>query len=253
MTVTAMIAIASLGLTAGIMIGCIGIGGVVLVPALTYLGGIPIQTAIAAAMMAYMLSGIWATVVFAREQVEQKALAIWLWAGAMPAALAGAWAANQLHPLFLELVIGLLILFSGFHSFRQRVQVEQQNRQFGGPMMAALGSATGFASSMTGTGGPLVLVPMLMALRVPVLTAIRLGQSAQFPIALLATFGNFLYGDPDIILGSVLMLGVTVGSMIGTRLSQILPRRVLRRIVSLALIATAIAIFIKIIQHVSAP
>lgn len=38
-----MIWIALLGVTSGLMIGCIGIGGVILVPALVYLARIPIQ------------------------------------------------------------------------------------------------------------------------------------------------------------------------------------------------------------------
>ncbi|MEQ1712975.1 MAG: TSUP family transporter, partial [Hyphomicrobium sp.] len=61
-------AIIVLGLVAGVLIGCIGIGGVVLVPALHYLGGIPIHTAIGAAMMAYLVSGAIGTIVFGNKQ-----------------------------------------------------------------------------------------------------------------------------------------------------------------------------------------
>src|ERR1700758_2888257 len=57
--------IALLGTLSGLMIGCIGIGGVILVPALVFLAGIAIAIAIPAAMFAYILSGLVATVVFA--------------------------------------------------------------------------------------------------------------------------------------------------------------------------------------------
>jgi uncharacterized membrane protein YfcA len=50
--------IALLGALSGLMIGCIGIGGVILVPALVFLADIPIQIAIPAAMFAYILSGL---------------------------------------------------------------------------------------------------------------------------------------------------------------------------------------------------
>ncbi|NNF80391.1 MAG: sulfite exporter TauE/SafE family protein, partial [Rhizobiales bacterium] len=56
--------VAILGLISGLSIGCIGIGGVILVPGLFYLGGIPIQTAIAAAMLGYMLTGLVGTIVY---------------------------------------------------------------------------------------------------------------------------------------------------------------------------------------------
>jgi len=43
--------IAALGLVSGLMIGCIGIGGVILVPALVFLDGIPIKIGIPAAAL----------------------------------------------------------------------------------------------------------------------------------------------------------------------------------------------------------
>ena len=60
--------IALLGTLSGLMIGCIGIGGVILVPALVFLAGVAIEIAIPAAMFAYILSGLAATVVFARNK-----------------------------------------------------------------------------------------------------------------------------------------------------------------------------------------
>jgi uncharacterized protein len=60
--------IALLGSLSGLMIGCIGIGGVILVPALVFVAGIAIQIAIPAAMFAYILSGLVASYVFARNR-----------------------------------------------------------------------------------------------------------------------------------------------------------------------------------------
>ena len=57
--------IALLGGLSGLMIGCVGIGGVILVPALVFLAGIAIQIAIPAAMFADILSGLVTTAVFA--------------------------------------------------------------------------------------------------------------------------------------------------------------------------------------------
>ena len=48
MALSEVIWIALLGTVSGLMIGCIGIGGVILVPALVFLVGIPIQIAIPA-------------------------------------------------------------------------------------------------------------------------------------------------------------------------------------------------------------
>jgi len=87
-----LILIVLLGITSGLMIGCVGIGGVILVPALVFLAGVPIQISIPAAMMAYILSGFVATAVFARNKSIRWGTAAWLSAGATPTAFAGAWA-----------------------------------------------------------------------------------------------------------------------------------------------------------------
>jgi hypothetical protein len=50
--------IVGLGLFAGILIGAAGIGGVILVPALVHLAGIPVRTAIAAATMSYIATEV---------------------------------------------------------------------------------------------------------------------------------------------------------------------------------------------------
>ena len=49
-----LIALTVLGLASGLLIGCIGIGGVILVPALVFMGDIPIQRAIPAALLAIL-------------------------------------------------------------------------------------------------------------------------------------------------------------------------------------------------------
>ena len=85
-TVIEIAGLSGLGLFAGLLIGCVGIGGVIVVPALTYIAGTPIQSSIAAAMMAYILSGGVGTAVYARKGSIRWSMALWLSAGAMPAA-----------------------------------------------------------------------------------------------------------------------------------------------------------------------
>src|SRR5215510_11152392 len=116
MTFTAMMGIAGLGILSGVMIGCIGIGGVILVPALVFLGGIPIQIGIPAAMLAYILSGLVATTVFAQNKSIHWGMAAWLCAGATPTAFAGAWAVSVVNPRVLELCLGALTFLSGLNA-----------------------------------------------------------------------------------------------------------------------------------------
>src|SRR5947209_18652090 len=139
------------------MIGCIGIGGVILVPALVLLAGIAIHTAIAAAMFAYILSGLVATIVFARNKSIDWAMAVWLCIGGAPAAFAGAWAVSIFDSRLLAGCLGLLTLFSGINSLRRQNLAELGNVEISRGVLLAAGFVTGFLSSLTGTGGPVVL------------------------------------------------------------------------------------------------
>jgi uncharacterized protein len=191
-TALAAISLGMLGVLAGLMIGVVGIGGVVLVPALVYFGGIPIHVAIAAAMMSYLLAGLIGTLVYAREKSFRWGMACWLCAGAMPAALAGALAAGRASSLLLEVLIGLLTAASGAHALlASPAGYDAHSNAISSPALGFIGAVTGFGSALSGTGGPLILVPILIWLDVPVLTAIGLSQAIQLPIALLATAGNF--------------------------------------------------------------
>jgi uncharacterized membrane protein YfcA len=101
---------------------------------------------------------------------------------------------------------------------------------------------TGFLSSISGTGGPLVLVPIVMSMSVPVLVAVGLSQVIQLPVAIAATVGNVLYGHLDLVLGGILAASLTVGSWYGAKLAHAVPRATLRRVVSIVLVAVGMFI-----------
>jgi uncharacterized membrane protein YfcA len=247
MEITALALFASLGLGAGLMIGCVGIGGVILVPALVYLADVPIHVAIAAAMFAFLLSGVVGTVVFARNNSIRWDMTAWMWAGAMPAAFAGALAANAVSGWIIELAVGALTAASGVHSLMGQAQPDAADGgTISNPVLAVIGAITGFASALTGTGGPLVLIPMLVALQLPVLAAIGLAQAVQLPIAVLATGGNILAGSLDAVLGSILGCGIVFGTWAGAKLAHVLPRSILRTFVSALLVIVGGLILIKL-------
>jgi uncharacterized membrane protein YfcA len=253
MTPLGAVLLVGLGLLSGLLIGAVGIGGVILVPALVYFGGVPIHAAIAGAMASYILTGLIGTLVYARAKSIQWDMVGWLWTGAMPAALAGALAANMASAVLLELSIGALTLFSGLHAlFSRAVDERSDTTRISNPALGGIGAATGFLSALSGTGGPLILVPILLYFELPVLTAVGLSQVIQLPIAVLATAGNLGYGNPDLVLGGLLALGLAFGTWAGALIAHAVPRLALRRMVSLVLIVVGIAIFVRLVMRLGA-
>lgn len=251
MTIVELAGSGALSLLAGLMIGCIGIGGVILVPALTYIVGAPIQSSIDGAMMAYIVSGVVGAAVYARQGSIRWPMALWLGAGAMPGALIGALVGHLTQPLILEASIGVLTLTSGVYTLCARHLGSLQKPPVSNPALAGIGVATGFWSAITGTGGPFILMPLLIWLDLPMLTSIGLSQAIQLPIAVLATVGNIISGSPDYVLAGLLALGLTLGSWVGARLAHGLPQLILKRLVAGLLVTVGTLIMLKMVQKLS--
>jgi uncharacterized protein len=223
-----------LGAVAGVLIGCIGIGGVLLVPCLT-LAGVEIHDAIAVSMFTYIFAGAVAVFIFWRKGSIEWSAAAWLCAPAMPAAFLGALAASAIRASVLEVIVGLAVLFSGVRAFIVPYTTSSARRP-SRTELVAIGLVTGFGSALTGTGGPFILVPILIWFSVPILTIVGLSQAIQIPIALLATFGNALYGRIDLGLGALLSAGLLAGTGAGALAAHAVSGKSLTRFVGFVLL-----------------
>ncbi|WP_354670636.1 TSUP family transporter [Amycolatopsis solani] len=100
----------------------------------------------------------------------------------------------------------------------------------------AVGVFVGFGSALTGTGGPVLLVPVLLALGVPALTTVAAGQLVQLPLVGFATLGYAAHGSVHFGLGSLLGVLSAAGVLAGARWARKLPGRHLHRVASGALV-----------------
>ena len=169
----------------------------------------------------------------------------------MPGAFIGAAAASAVPGFALEVLIALLIIASALNSLRGKGPLGGVPRTPAKSALIVIGVVTGIASSMSGTGGPLVLIPILLWLHVPVLAAVGLSQVIQVPISAFATAGNVLYGAIDYpvaaALAVLLMIGVWFGARIAHRVSSI----ALKRFVSLMLLGVGVMMLARVALYAS--
>ena len=234
---SSLLTLAGVGLCAGILIGCIGIGGVLLVPALNVIGGVEVHRAIAACMFSYAFSGSLGAALYARRGSIRWSSGLWLCLGAMPGAYLGALTVSLLPADTIKLIIALFIVFAGVHAMRDPTTAAGKALSDVAPWLLLIGLITGFGSAITGTGGPLLLVPLLVWLNYPVLTAVGLSQVIQLPISTLATLGNAVHGQVDFSLGLGIAATLIIGVAVGARLAHRLPAAQLRRVVAVVLVA----------------
>ena len=232
----------------GALIGAIGIGGVLLVPILTLGVGVNVHIAIATAMFAYLFTGIVGAVEYARRGSIDWATGLWLCLGGMPGAYLGAMTTWLMPAVALELLIGILVLISGVHALRPKSEVISERKGLSPTVLVFIGVLTGFGSAITGTGGPLVLVPILLWLKVSTLTAVGLSQIIQIPIALLATGGNLTFGHVDFKLGFILAAMLVVGVVAGANFAHRASKDALKRIIAMALLGAGTAMLVKVVS-----
>jgi uncharacterized protein len=235
------------GIIIGIAVGATGIGGVLLVPLLAYVFGVPLPTAIAVALWSYLWSGLVAVWLFARHGSIAWRPALWLCLAAAPAAYLGALAVALVPARVLEALIAAILVLAGLNALRRPHAGTAAARPLGPAALATLGGGTGFAAALTGAGGALILVPLLVALGEPVLTAIGLGQVIQLPIAAVATLANLWQGRIDLRLGSVLAAGLSLGIVLGVPLAHALPQAALRRLLALTMLVAGTAIVARLL------
>ncbi|MDH3379921.1 MAG: sulfite exporter TauE/SafE family protein [Gammaproteobacteria bacterium] len=235
-----------IGVLVGLLIGMMGVGGVLLVPSLAYLGGVPVHTAIVACMASYTISGIAGAMAYARRGSIRWDMALWVCGGAVPGAYLGAILAAALPAEALELIIAALIVFAGIDVLRDKESRSADPVQLSTVRLLAVGAITGIGSAMSGTGGPLLLVPLLLWMNVPILTAIGLSQVIQVPIALMATAGNVYHSEVNFVLAAGIAALMITGVIVGARVAHRLPTAVLKRTISLVLIVVGAAIVVRL-------
>jgi uncharacterized membrane protein YfcA len=191
--------VALAALVAGVLIGITGIGGVLLVPALTEAARVPLDLSAAVG------------------------------------ALAGAAALDALPAAAVRMFIAILAIVSGIQALAGSRAAEQALPET--TALAFLGLVVGAGSAISGTGGPVMLIPILLLVGVPLVIAITLALAVQVPIALAATVVNALAGRMDWLLGVALGVPLIAGAVTGAWLSRRLPARALSVAVAGALIA----------------
>jgi len=227
----------------GALIGCVGIGGVLLPPALVYLGGLGFHAAAATSTWAFLFcaaAGTWSY--SGRGSIDWR-MAAWLGAGVVPAAFVGAWANAALpEGLLMAILAALLVLTGADALLRGSPGSGGRARRLGAPTLLAIGAFVGFGSALTGTGGAVLLVPVLLLLQVPVLAAVGAAQAVALPIVAFSTAGFLLYGSVDFALGTAAELMGAVGVLAGVRVAHAAPAASLRRVVATALLCAGLLI-----------
>jgi uncharacterized membrane protein YfcA len=225
----------------GMLIGTVGVGGVLMVAYLALFAGLSIHEAAATSLFSFLFTGILGTVLYQRRGSIDWRISLPVCAAALVFGFCGAAVAARIDPRPLALVIALIIVGAGLYVLFP-VKASSQFRDGRGwreqTLLASVGAASGFGSGLSGAGGPIFSVPLMVILRYVPLTAVAASQVLQIFAAASGSLENLRHGFIDWGAAAVITVFELAGVALGVRLAHAASALALRRLAGALCIAS---------------
>ena len=243
MTVLLLMVAGGLAGSLGAMLG-IG-GGIVLVPALVLLFGIPVEDAVPASLMCVVANSCAAAAGYVHNHLSDIRLGLTLELSTVLGAIFGGLVAAMVAPAMVAVVFGLFTFYVALQMLLLRApRQEPATLDDYSPTNYPLGISGSFVagglSALLGVGGGPLKVPLMSyGMRVPFKVAsatsnLMIGVTGAASVAAYA-----LRGHLKLALVSPLVVGVLGGAYVGSLLMPKVPTPVLKKLFALVLLVVA--------------
>lgn len=240
-------------------------GGIILVPALVLLLHVPEKAAVATSLLGVIATSVTASTSHLRHRYTNIPLAMWLESATVLGALVGSLFFRLLHPRWVALLFAMLQGYVAWTLSRRppepathETPVDDTNgasacyvdhatgkRVCYTPVRMATGWVfsllAGILSALLGVGGGLIKVPVMnLLMNVPLKAA---AATSSFMIGITGSVSAAIYllhGYVDPTLAAPSVLGVMAGAHLGAVLSRRLRSRVLRNVLIVLLVVSAV-------------
>jgi hypothetical protein len=243
--------LAAVALVVGFFIGTVGVGGVLLIPALALLAGLDIHQAAATGLFTFFFTGSLGTWLFYRHGSMDWRIALPVCAGSVVFSYLGAMVNSLIDTRMLALIIAAIIVFAGVYVLVPSRRGEGNYRDGRGPaqqaLLACVGAVAGFGSGLSGAGGALFSVPMMMVLGFVPLAAIGTSQVLQIIVALSGTAGNLQFGAVDFTTAAWVSVFALLGVLLGARAAHAVSVFVLRCMAAGLCVAVGIFMLVRLL------
>jgi len=232
----------------GALIGLTGIGGILVVPAIITTSALPFDVAVRLALGTFFFTGLAGSAsLVIQERGQERPIELII--SAFPGTIMGLIMARYLPVGLMLTALSLLAISSGVSTFLPMNSKGRRYKQLNvSPVF--LGIFVGFGSAVTGTGGPILLTPVLTLMGLGARQVITQAQFIQLPIGAVGLVAAFAHGLNTGALAVALGILLSFGALIGNRYAQLATDLLLRRILGLILLVYGIYQLVRLLFSV---
>jgi uncharacterized membrane protein YfcA len=248
-------------------------GGVLIIPFLTLVEGVPLPFAIGASIVSVVATSSASAATYVHDHLTNLRLGMFLELGTVAGAITGAYVAGFVPTSILFLLFGLLLAYATIAiivgrkvDFPSRVVPDRvsQSLQLGGEyydtatkqkvhyevtkstQTLGISYLAGIVSGLLGVGGGIVKVPTMNLLsKVPVKVA---SATSNFMIGVTAAASASVYfarGQVDPLIVAPLLIGVVLGAAVGTRVLRKTPPLTVKIMFGIFLAVISVVMILK--------
>lgn len=246
--VTIIAILAAVGLGAGTIGSMLGVGGgIIMVPALAFLGLPPGQIA-GTSLFAVASTSVSSTAAYSRQKRIDYRHGLEMAAAAVPGGVLGAFLSKDLALPDFKLYFGILLMAVGTYiAFRESILKEKKD-DVGGKVTAtqhaaifAIAFGAGIISSLFGVGGGVIFVPVLLLMhRMTMHSAAPTSQLTLMVTSIAGLATHVTLGHVDYLYAIALSAGAVIGAQLGARWSRSVKNRILQKALAAVLVAVAV-------------
>lgn len=239
-----VVGLALVGFAGGVGITAIGPGGILPTIGLVTLTGLAPAEVAGTAIATHVATGALGTATCARSghlRAPGTARVAWTLGGvALIGTPLGIALNSLLSPRWFGLVLGALLAVVALLVLpRARRTDPPATRRPGLPLLVGIGLFVSVVAGVVGIGGPMLTVPLLVAVGFDMLGSLAAAQAQSVVIAGVGTIGYLLQGSIDWPLAVLVGVPELAGVLLGWRIARAVPTRTLQLALVTALLAMA--------------
>lgn len=220
------------GVGAGMVGGLLGLGGgVVLVPILSEILNLPQVKAHATSITIIFFTGLIGTLTYLKYGTVPIFPALLTSVGALVTAPLGVFSADRFGERRLRQIFGIFLIIVAFTMFLSASPEPHKIVPTTPLFLILIGILTGFLSPLLGIGGGAIVVPVLVLLfGFQQQAAQGVSLSVMIPMTLMASLLNFRLKNIEFKIVPLILLGILIGTPIGSIFAHSLNSYVLERV-----------------------